>query len=62
MVLQRIRGSRGRVSGIARIGVGDPPTSRSREVPKRRYVYGCLTDEDVYAVDDATIAMVQGPR
>ena len=51
-----------RLADITRIGVGDPPTARGREVPQGRYVHGCLTDEGVYAVYDATVAVVPGPK
>ena len=51
-----------RLADITRIGVGDPPTARWREVSQGHYVHGCLTDEGVYAVYDATIAVVPEPN
>ena len=51
-----------RLADITRIGVGDPPTARWREVSQGYYVHGCLTDEGVYAVYDATVAVVSGPK
>ena len=51
-----------RLADITRIGIGDPPTARWRQVPQGRYVHGCLTDEGAYAVYDATVAVVEGPK
>ena len=51
-----------RLAGITRIGAGDPPTARWREVSQGHYVHGCLTDEGVYAVYDAAVAMVPEPK
>ena len=51
-----------RLADITRIGIGDPPTARRREVSQGHYVHGCLTDEGVYAVYDATVAVVPGPK
>ena len=51
-----------RLADIMRIGIGDPPTARWCEVPQGRYVHGCLTDEGAYAVYDATVAVVEGPK
>ena len=49
-----------RLTDIMRIGVGDPPTARWRQVPQEYYVHGCLTDEGAYAVYDVAVAVVPG--
>ena len=51
-----------RLADITRVGIGDPPTAHWRAVPSGRYVHGCLTDEGAYAVYDATVAVVEGPK
>ena len=51
-----------RLADITRIGVDDGPTVRWHDVPHGRYVHGCLTDEGAYAVYDATLALVEGPK
>ena len=51
-----------RLADITRVGIGDPPTARWCAVPSGRYVHGCLTDEGTYAVYDATVAVVEGPK
>ena len=51
-----------RLTDITRIRIGDPPTARWRQVPQGHYVHGCLTDEGLYAVYDATVAVVPEPN
>ena len=51
-----------RLADITRIGIGDPPTARWREVSQGHYVHGYLTDEGIYAAYDAAVAVVPGPK
>ena len=60
---QALEGARPvRLADITRIGIGDPPTARWRQVPQGHYVHGCLTHEGAYAVYDTAVAVVPGPK